>query len=409
MVEKKDPTLSKKEKSEKLDELNAKFSNMNADNSGDEPSEMPEQPRDRLGRFCKSKKGIAIVIGAIVIILGLLLLLFTMGKKDAEGTEVETATVKTIEERIAPSFDIVRMEKGELVISGRAAKGDVVHILDNGSLLGKETADENGQWVHLPKRALAPGNHKLTLYVIVDDKRIHSKQSALLRVSANSKEEVGVLMGNNQSSRIIKAPKGEDIGALRIEKLDYNESGRFALTGNAKAGTTVKVYANEAIVGSARAGSDNRWTLNSDFRLENGKRYTLRADMVENDKVARRISYNFTPEFVSGKGEAVIIKRGDNLWNISLKEYGRGADYVAIFEANRNAIKDPNLIFPKQVFTLPAKDGVVAARGKKAAAAKPAPKRPESSVERKKKAEQPAAVPAKEAGKPRPIAPVEIK
>ena len=67
-------------------------------------------------------------------------------------------------EVIAPSFDIVRMEKGEAVIAGQAGKGDVVHILDNGREIGQEKADNNGQWVFIPKKALAEGNRKLSCY-----------------------------------------------------------------------------------------------------------------------------------------------------------------------------------------------------------------------------------------------------
>lgn len=54
--------------------------------------------------------------------------------------------------------------------------------------------------------------------------------------------------------------------------------------------------------------------------------------------------------FASGK---VIIRRGDNLWTISRRVYGRGIQYTRIFDANREKISNPNLIFPGQVFDLP--------------------------------------------------------
>ena len=54
-------------------------------------------------------------------------------------------------------------------------------------------------------------------------------------------------------------------------------------------------------------------------------------------------------------GAIVLIKPGDNLWRISRRTYGRGEDYTAIVDANRNQIKDPNMIYEGQVFRLPAK------------------------------------------------------
>ncbi|MCB1339203.1 MAG: LysM peptidoglycan-binding domain-containing protein, partial [Maritimibacter sp.] len=50
---------------------------------------------------------------------------------------------------------------------------------------------------------------------------------------------------------------------------------------------------------------------------------------------------------------AVTIQPGNTLWGIADKRYGAGLQYVKIFEANREFIKDPDLIYPGQVFTLP--------------------------------------------------------
>lgn len=49
----------------------------------------------------------------------------------------------------------------------------------------------------------------------------------------------------------------------------------------------------------------------------------------------------------------VIIRRGDNLWLLSRRVYGLGVRYTSIYDANRDQIRDPALIFPGQVFELP--------------------------------------------------------
>lgn len=47
------------------------------------------------------------------------------------------------------------------------------------------------------------------------------------------------------------------------------------------------------------------------------------------------------------------VKKGDCLWNIAKAYYGNGAQYTKIYEANKDKIKDPNLIYAGQVFLIP--------------------------------------------------------
>lgn len=54
--------------------------------------------------------------------------------------------------------------------------------------------------------------------------------------------------------------------------------------------------------------------------------------------------------FASGKA---IIRRGDNLWTIARRVYGEGIRYTTIYEANTGQIRDPDQIYPGQVFQLP--------------------------------------------------------
>lgn len=49
------------------------------------------------------------------------------------------------------------------------------------------------------------------------------------------------------------------------------------------------------------------------------------------------------------------VQAGDSLWKISQKLYGDGNQWRRIYEANRDTIKDPDVIHPGQTFTIPAK------------------------------------------------------
>ncbi len=53
------------------------------------------------------------------------------------------------------------------------------------------------------------------------------------------------------------------------------------------------------------------------------------------------------------KVEYYIIKKGDTLSAIAKQFYGKANDYPKIFEANREVIKDANLIYPGQKIRIP--------------------------------------------------------
>lgn len=53
------------------------------------------------------------------------------------------------------------------------------------------------------------------------------------------------------------------------------------------------------------------------------------------------------------KTKTYTVKSGDCLWNIAKKYYGNGALYTKIYNANKSKIKNPNLIYPGQVLTIP--------------------------------------------------------
>lgn len=48
-----------------------------------------------------------------------------------------------------------------------------------------------------------------------------------------------------------------------------------------------------------------------------------------------------------------VVKKGDTLWGIAKMYYGNGSQYVKIYEANKDKIKNPNLIYPQQKFLIP--------------------------------------------------------
>ena len=61
-----------------------------------------------------------------------------------------------------------------------------------------------------------------------------------------------------------------------------------------------------------------------------------------------------TPAAPTPAVKTYVVKKGDSLSKIAKHEYGNANDWRKIFEANRDIIKDPDLIFPGQTLKIPA-------------------------------------------------------
>ena len=59
------------------------------------------------------------------------------------------------------------------------------------------------------------------------------------------------------------------------------------------------------------------------------------------------------PVSVAPAIRAVTVQPGNTLWAIARDNYGEGILYVRLFDANRDRIRDPDLIYPGQVFSVP--------------------------------------------------------
>jgi nucleoid-associated protein YgaU len=86
-------------------------------------------------------------------------------------------------------------------------------------------------------------------------------------------------------------------------------------------------------------------------------RHTLRVDqLADAGTVAARIEVPFQRDRVA-EGAVVdgrtVVQPGSNLWRIARRAYGQGVRYTVIYQANREQIRDPRLIYPGQMFQVP--------------------------------------------------------
>ena len=82
---------------------------------------------------------------------------------------------------------------------------------------------------------------------------------------------------------------------------------------------------------------------------------TKKVTVTKPDNSSKSTLKTETPRETSGKPTAktYTVKSGDCLWTIAKKYYGNGAQYTKIYNANKDKISNPNLIYIGQVLTIP--------------------------------------------------------
>jgi len=302
-----------------------------------------------------------------------------------------------------PAFDVARIEAtGEAVIAGRAVPGATVELLRNGELHDRAVADQSGQFVMVPPR-LPSGTYDLTLRSRQPDgKQATSKQSVAvaLEPSPNDRPLVA-LMTPDKPTVVLSQPAAPKpaAGAVVVEAVEIEPGGKFHVSGRAGSGAAVRLYLNDSFIAPVTAGADGRFAITINEGVAPGS-YRVRLDEVESNSGAVRaraeVPFNVPDTVVTGSVPAqataskrpdiaaaqqpqlaaaaatvlpdggspsavvvpkiatTTVSRGDSLWRISRLTYGAGTRYAVIYKANREQIRNPNLIHPGQIFVLPA-------------------------------------------------------
>jgi nucleoid-associated protein YgaU len=278
----------------------------------------------------------------------------------------------------APSFDIVRVERsGETVIAGRAAPDSEVTVkTQDGTAIGSARADSAGSWAIVPEKPLAPGSHELgvesqdaqgasqlseeiVVVVVPQPAATTAPAKADGAAAAQSGQQVLAVLTprDGGASKVLpQAEEGIAHGDLVMDSVDYDEGGRAVVGGRAAAGARVLLYLDNRLVGDTIAGGDGRWSLAPEESVAEGL-HSLRVDQVDAaGQVLARVETPFSREplrVASADQQVVIVQPGNSLWRIARRTYGDGIQYSVIYEANQTQIRDPDLIYPGQIFELP--------------------------------------------------------
>ncbi|MEN8832255.1 MAG: LysM peptidoglycan-binding domain-containing protein [Pacificibacter sp.] len=201
-----------------------------------------------------------------------------------------------------------------------------------------------------------------------------------------------IMVANDDGVKILQS--SGPIKGVSIDAITYDPNGGVFASGRGTRGALVRLYLDNDPLMDARVGADGQWR--TELQVAAGL-YTLRADMVdEAGKVLGRVEIPFQREDVavlaglsdqdtsadaqvastdaeqSGTSDqsvsdtpadqldapqprmsSITVQPGNTLWGIASDTYGEGRLYARVFDANAAQIRDPDLIYPGQVFVLP--------------------------------------------------------
>jgi hypothetical protein len=317
-----------------------------------------DKPASPTQKDASSRRPLIIAVVGLILVAGVALLTSTLetpllAPKPRPAAPVAGPTL--------PAFDVVRVDaQGNTVMAGRALPGATVAILDGETEIGRVTADQNGEWVFTPATPLPPGTRQLSLRMQSGGKTTASDRVVVMSVPEQGGEVLIVEQARDGGkSRVLQGTgAAPGLTTLSIDAADYDSTGKVGVGGKAEPGATVQVYIDNGFIGRAVADAKGEWQVEAAGKATPGA-HTLRVDQIgQNDTVIARLEVPFPVEAaqLTGRPGEVTVVRGNSLWRIARRVYGEGLLYTVIFEANKDQIKDPDLIYPGQVFTLPAKE-----------------------------------------------------
>ncbi|NJO37855.1 MAG: LysM peptidoglycan-binding domain-containing protein [Rhizobiales bacterium] len=258
---------------------------------------------------------------------------------------------------------------GRSVMAGRAAPLTDIEIKAGGEVIDRVTATATGEWVSIPGEPLAAGDQELSLTAVPKDgEPMDSRQVVVVSVPEPAAEPVldqpvAVIVDRDRGGegRILQAPDklqspGDERLALKL--VDYDDRGAIRLSGEAPPGVPVRIYVDNVPAALVIGDGRGYWITTLDQNLPGGD-YTLRLDQLDHKgQTVARLETPLTrvatpPARGQAKVDYVVVQPGNSLWRIARRLSGDGFNYVDIFEANQGQIRDPNVIYPGQVFEVP--------------------------------------------------------
>ena len=308
--------------------------------------------------------------------------------QNQDNSEDKTLTInkETIkeEDKEETKVDILRVdESGITIIAGSGDPSTTVEAKINNQTIGKSEVNKDGEFVITGEVSSSDQPQELKI-ITIEEKEEKTKKIVSKEPLENEEDWVyetksfiilpGLIKNNNdneiqnerlddvrifevqQTDILLKEEfKNINVEQLTLDRIKYSENGTAILYGRARTDMNVMVYLNNEFKMKTIPGKDGSWDV--DLGIISPGIYKLRIDetTIKGD-VKFRIETPFkqeTKELLDKMfTKAITVQPGNSLWRIARRIYGKGIMYLDIYNKNSHLIKDPDLIYPGQIFSL---------------------------------------------------------
>ena len=308
--------------------------------------------------------------------------------QNQDNSEDKTLTInkETIkeEDKEETKVDILRVdESGITIIAGSGDPSTTVEAKINNQTIGKSEVNKDGEFVITGEVSSSDQPQELKI-ITIEEKEEKTKKIVSKEPLENEEDWVyetksfiilpGLIKNNNENEmqkerlddvRIFEVQqtdillkeefKNINVEQLTLDRIKYSENGTAILYGRARTDMNVMVYLNNEFKMKTVPGKDGSWEV--DLGIIPPGIYKLRIDETTiNGDVKFRIETPFkqeTKELLDKMfTKAITVQPGNSLWRIARRIYGKGIMYLDIYNKNSHLIKDPDLIYPGQIFSL---------------------------------------------------------
>ncbi|MDE0712298.1 MAG: LysM peptidoglycan-binding domain-containing protein [Rhodospirillales bacterium] len=279
-------------------------------------------------------------------------------------------------------FDVVQVSPdGTVVVAGRTAPGSQVELVVDGEVIATADTNRNGEFVFVPDVQLLPGVRELSIAALSPDVPDRRTASRIVVVLIPDREMLAARVTEPTESTPSEAPiallvdeQGETVGVIQpspsmaepdtvlsLTTVTFDEDGYASITGGGEAGQKVTVYLDNEVTGSTIIGENGYWTVRIQHPLAKTGSYKVRIDQTapNDDTVTERIVTTLIRaggKLIPAAATVVTVVKGNTLWGISRRHYGRGILYTLIYDSNSYQIADPHWIYPGQKFLIPERN-----------------------------------------------------
>jgi len=258
-------------------------------------------------------------------------------------------------------------DAGDIIFSGTAKSASSIRLYVDNAPVGDAAVSSDGKWTFAGSEQIRPGTHTLRVDQLHADGKVAERielpfvrakpqQVAALNESVQPKTEPAEDAAHATGAAEETSPAAPPQNEMLVEEQPAAAAAQPAGEPALEPSPAPAAQAQADATAEAPAAADEPPSPEPSAMEESQGTDMAAAEASPAEGSTAQQPSTAAPAApaieMPRKGQ-IVIQPGNSLWRISRVIYGRGIEYTVIYDANRTQIRDPNLIYPGQIFATP--------------------------------------------------------